>query len=91
MDLKWLLAVGVLLAACSEKHGDPPPPASSVNLPMAPPGATGAKAAGREDPSAAPVSTDVPDPDDEDMPPPVPGHPTLPGPGAGDEDAGVAL
>ena len=49
------LAVG--LVACSKPKTDPPPPAASVDLPAAAPGATGALAAGR---------TTAPGPDEDE-------------------------
>src|SRR5690606_3024540 len=45
------------LLACSSKKGDPPPPVGSGTLPIAPPGATGALAAGREETAARPGLT----------------------------------
>ncbi len=77
------------LLACSSKQGDPPPPVGSGTLPIAPPGATGALAAGREETAARPGLTPPEDSmlDDEDE---DPGTPVVPSPSPPD-DGGTAL
>ncbi len=58
-----LVAAALAALGCDPRRPDPPPPASSVALPAAPPGATGAHAAGI---SPLPTATSFPDPYSDD-------------------------
>ena len=80
-------ALGSLLAlGCSKKHPDPAAPPASDGLPQAPPGATGAFAAGRSEPPARPED----EPDPGSVPDGGTESPELPGTGPV-EEGGVAL
>lgn len=87
--MKWVaLFAAWLVLACSNRQGDPPPPAQSAMVPVAPPNARGALAAGH---APKPSLTAPTDPDED---PPVE-DPLAPGPVPTDEpeeeDAGVSL
>jgi hypothetical protein len=75
-----------LFAACATKLPDPPPAAQSHELPLAPPGARGARA-GSLDPPMAPTFQESPDEALEESTPEDAAPATPPGP----EDAGVTL
>ena len=80
-------AMGSLLAlGCSKRHPDPVPATPSDGLPQAPPGATGAFAAGRAEPPGGPEE----EPDPGSVPDGGTVSPELPGTGPG-EEGGVAL
>jgi hypothetical protein len=67
--LVWLFYGGAMTSlvtiGCSRRHPDSAPPAASDGLPVAPPGATGAFAAGRSEPPGTseetPTAVAVPD------------------------------
>ena len=72
--------------ACSQKPGDPPPPAPKYGLMIAPPGALGAHAAAKQTPGAM-----LPEPEeDEEVDPENPEEPEAPTPGVAPEE-GVPL
>ena len=78
-----------LLAACEAKLPDPPPVARAQELPLAPPGARGARAASL-DPPAMPDDPIFDVPPDEALEQSEPDD-AAPAPQSGVRDAGVAL
>lgn len=93
-----LPAVLIVAGGCNPRRPDPPPPAASVALPVAPPGATVARAAGK---TPLPSGTTFSDPDQPEDPllpedeeddegplAPVPPAPAVPAPADG---GGVTL
>lgn len=77
----------LLLASCNARHGDPPPPASSAQVPVAPPNARGALAAGSAPTPSLAAPTDPEDPEVDPLDPsPGPRPTTEP-----EDDGGVSL
>jgi hypothetical protein len=86
----WPAFFGLLLfGACETKLPDPPPIARSQELPLAPPGARGARA-GSLDPPAIPTEPMFSDPLDESLEEAEPAD-AAPDPEPEAPDAGVAL
>ena len=80
----WLASSS--LPACTQRPGDPPPPAPKYGLMIAPPGALGAHAAAKQTPGAALPEAE----EDDEVDPENPEEPETPTPGVAPEE-GVPL